>query len=240
MPGIVWDMPDELVSRLRAVAERVARACESVGRDPAGVGVLLAAKGQRPEVVRAAIEAGHQVIGHNRVQEMLALEAELVDLPHQVHVIGSLQSNKANKVVRLAHAVQSVDRLALADRLDRLAGEIGRTLGVYLQVNTSGEPTKAGVAPEGAVDLAAAVGALKHLELRGFMTIGANSMDVQVVRDSYERLALVRDAVLTVAAPGTERAGELSMGMSRDLEIAIAAGATMVRVGTAAFGPRSR
>lgn len=231
-------MSHDLTSRLRALTERVTRACESVGRDPAAVGVLLASKGQPADVVRAAIEAGHQVIGHNRAQEMIAQETVLTDLRHQTHFIGHLQSNKAGKVVALADAVQSLDRLSLADRLDRLAAEAGKKLGVFVQVNTSGEPTKSGVVPTGASELAVAVAALPNLLLRGFMTIGANSNDVDVVRASYEQLAAIRDGVLASGAPGTDGAGELSMGMSRDLEIAIAAGATMVRVGTAVFGPR--
>ncbi|MPV38015.1 YggS family pyridoxal phosphate enzyme [Georgenia subflava] len=111
-------------------------------------------------------------------------------------------------------------------------------LDVLIQVNTSGEDTKAGTDPRQAADLAAAVGALPHLRLRGFMTIGANSTDTGVVRASYDRLAQVRDQVLASGAPGTGDAVELSMGMSGDLEIAVAAGATIVRVGTAVFGAR--
>ncbi len=231
-------MSSELANRLSAVRERVATAARVVGRDPGEVQLLLAVKAQPAEQVQAAIRAGATLLGHNRAQELAATAPCLVEYEHEMHFIGRLQSNKATKVVPLVSCVQSVDRFALAERLDRLAGNVGRMLDVFVQVNTSGEPTKAGVAPEAAVDLATGVGALPHLRLRGLMTVGANSDDVDVVRESYERLARLRDDIVSSGAPGTAEARELSMGMSGDLEIAVAAGATMVRVGTAVFGAR--
>lgn len=223
---------------LSAVRERVSVAARVVGRDPAEVRLLLAVKTLPAERVREAIKAGAHLLGHNRAQELMATAPDLAGLPHEMHFIGHLQSNKAGKVVPLVSCVQSVDSLALAERLDRLAGREGRRLDVFAQVNTSGEPTKAGAAPEDAVPLAVAVAALPHLRLRGLMTIGARSSDVDVVRASYERLAALRDDVVASGAPGTGDARELSMGMSTDLELAVAAGATMVRVGTAVFGAR--
>jgi len=228
----------EVTGRLAAVRERVERAARVVGRDPDDVRILLAVKAQTGDVVRQAVLDGAHLLGHNRAQELLAMAPDLAGVPHEMHFIGRLQSNKATKVVPLVSCVQSVDGLALAQRLDRLAGEAGRVLDVFVQVNTSGETSKAGSAPEGALELAVGVGHLPHLRLRGLMTIGANSADVDVVRASYERLARLRDDVLASGAPGTGEARELSMGMSRDLEVAVAAGATMVRVGTAVFGGR--
>jgi len=228
----------ELATRLSAVRERVAAAARVVGRDPGEVRLLLAVKAQPVDLVQDAIRAGATLLGHNRAQELVATAPGLVEYEHEMHFIGRLQSNKATKVVPLVTCVQSVDRFALAERLDRLAGNAGRVLDVFVQVNTSGEPTKAGVVPEGAVELAIGVGTLPHLRLRGLMTIGANSDDVDVVRASYEHLAQLRDDVVASGAPGTAEARELSMGMSGDLEIAVAAGATMVRVGTAVFGSR--
>lgn len=227
-----------MASRLAQVRERVAAAARIVGRDPAEVEILLAVKTQPIDAVRAAVCEGMHLLGHNRAQELAATAPGLADLPHQMHFIGHLQSNKATKVVPLVTCVQSVGGFAIAERLDRLSGSAGRVLDVFVQVNTSGETTKAGVAPLEAVDLACGVGALPHLRLRGLMTIGANSTDVDVVRESYERLAQLRDDVVGSGAPGTAEARELSMGMSTDLEIAVAAGATMVRLGTAAFGAR--
>ncbi|WP_324652907.1 YggS family pyridoxal phosphate-dependent enzyme [Georgenia sp. H159] len=228
----------EISQALAAVRDRVAAAARVVGRDPREVRLLLAVKAQPAHLVRQAIGAGAELLGHNRAQELVETAPELADLPHEMHFIGRLQSNKATKVVPLVTCVQSVDGPAIAQRLDRLAGRAERVLDVLVQVNTSGEPTKAGVAPEEAAGLAAAVGALPHLRLRGLMTIGANSTDVDVVRASYERLALLREEILAGGAAGTGEARELSMGMSGDLEVAVAAGATMVRVGTAVFGAR--
>lgn len=224
--------------RLAVVRDRVVAAARVVGRDPADVQLLLAVKAQPAEVVQEAVLEGARLLGHNRAQELLATAPDLMDLPHEMHFIGRLQSNKVTKVVPFVSCVQSVDRLALAERLDRLAAAADRVLDVFVQVNTSGEPTKAGVAPQGALELAVGVGTMPNLRLRGLMTIGANSADVDVVRESYERLARLRDEIVASGADGTGEARELSMGMSRDLEIAVAAGSTMVRVGTAVFGGR--
>ncbi|MBD8063790.1 YggS family pyridoxal phosphate-dependent enzyme [Actinomycetaceae bacterium Sa1BUA1] len=235
---MVGGVSSEVAERLAQVRERVAAAARVVGRDPAEVQLLLAVKTLPADRVREAIDAGARLLGHNRAQELVATAPDLAGLPHEMHFIGRLQSNKAGKVVPLVSCVQSVDSLALAERLDRLAGREGRRLDVFAQVNTSGEDTKAGAAPQGAVAHALAVAALPHLRLRGLMTIGARSEDVDVVRASYERLATLRDDVVASGAPGTAEARELSMGMSTDLEVAVAAGATMVRVGTAVFGAR--
>jgi pyridoxal phosphate enzyme (YggS family) len=229
---------DDLATRLAQVRRRVDDAARAAGRDPAEVGLLLAVKGQPLDVVRAAVGAGFRLLGHNRAQELLHAAPALVDLPHEMHFIGHLQSNKANQVLPWVRCIQSVDRAPLVARLDRAAGRASRTLDVFLQVNVAGEATKFGVAPPEALPLAYAVGACSHLRLRGLMTIGAHSPDPGRVRSSFEHLAELRDAVVASGAPGTGDARELSMGMSGDLEAAVAAGSTMVRVGTAAFGPR--
>ncbi|MEE6273007.1 YggS family pyridoxal phosphate-dependent enzyme [Georgenia sp. MJ206] len=231
-------MSVDLSDRIAVARRRVADAAGVVGRDPGEIELLLAVKTQPVEVVRAAIAAGATLLGHNRAQELTAVEPGLADLPHATHFIGHLQSNKVAKVVPLVACVQSIDTPATAARLDRAASAAERVLDVFVQVNTSGEETKAGAAPAHAVELAEAVGRLGHLRLRGLMTIGANHPDTDVVRASYERLAALRDDVLGSRAPGTAEAHELSMGMSRDAEIAIAAGATMVRLGTSVFGER--
>ena len=224
----------------RAVANirmRIDRAAEAAGRtDP--VRLLLAVKTVQVQRIREALATGERLIGHNRAQELRAVEPELTDVAHESHFIGHLQSNKVNQVMAWADCVQSVDSLRLAERLDRAAATRGRRLDVLIQVNTSGEETKAGTDPSGAVALAEQVAALEHLHLRGFMTIGANTADEATVRAGYSALAQLRDQVADSGEPGTERATELSMGMSGDLEIAIAAGATMVRVGTGVFGAR--
>ncbi len=235
---LVMPAPSDLPTRIAAARRRIEAAAGVVGRHPDEIDLLLAVKTQSVDAVRAAIGAGATLLGHNRAQELVAVEPALADLPHSTHFIGRLQSNKVTKVVPLVTCVQTVDERTTAERLDRVAGTADRVLDVFVQVNTSGESTKSGVRPDYAVELAEIVGAQPHLHLRGFMTIGANHPDTEVVRASYERLALLRDEVLGSGAPGTGDARELSMGMSRDLEIAIAAGATMVRLGTAVFGPR--
>jgi pyridoxal phosphate enzyme (YggS family) len=153
-------------------------------------------------------------------------------------VIGPLQSNKVNAALRWASCVQSVDSSALAERLDRRCTDLDRTLDVLVQVNVSGEPTKSGVSPADAPTLVAAVAALPRLRLRGFMTVGARSADERVVRAGYTLLRDLRDSTVGSGLPGTGEAVELSMGMSGDLEAAVAEGATIVRVGTAVFGAR--
>ncbi|UFU07759.1 YggS family pyridoxal phosphate-dependent enzyme [Ruania halotolerans] len=228
-----------VAASIEAVQCRIAAAAEAAGRDPSEVRLLLAVKRVEAARIREAFAAGATLIGQNRAQELVATEPDLVDIPHESHFIGHLQSNKVNQVMRWADCVQSVDSTKLAHRLDRAAEARERDLDVFIQVNTSGEETKAGVTPESAGELAAVVGSLEHLHLRGFMTIGAHSADLDEVRASYTRLTQVAAAVVDSGASGTGEAGELSMGMSGDLEIAIAAGATMVRVGTGVFGARA-
>ncbi|WP_240646123.1 YggS family pyridoxal phosphate-dependent enzyme [Georgenia sp. SYP-B2076] len=256
------DRRTRIEANAAAVRRRIAAAASAAGRDPHEVSLLLAVKTQPAEDILAALRAGAHLLGHNRAQELAATGPALAvpGVPaHEMHFIGHLQGNKVNQVLRWATCVQTVDSLRLAQRLDqavaRAAGSAGAdaaagvgttaadgggtpVLDVFVQVNTSGEPTKAGTHPDEAPELTAAVGALPHLRLRGFMTVGAHSDDDGVVRESYERLAALRGQVLASGAPGTAGATELSMGMSGDLEIAVAAGATMVRVGTAVFGAR--
>ena len=228
-----------VVQRLTVLRARVADAASAAGRDPAEVRILLASKTMTVPVVRAAVLAGGTLLGENRVQELVAKAPELVDLSPTWHVIGPLQSNKVNAALNWATTVQSVDGVGLAERLARRCAVLDRDLDVMVQVNVSGEPTKSGVPPEGAVELATAVAALPRLRLTGLMTIGARSADEALVRSGFATLRALRDAVLASDAPGTAEARELSMGMSSDLDLAIAEGSTMVRIGSAVFGPRA-
>lgn len=234
---------DGIAERLRAVSERVTRAAEDVGRDPASVRILLASKTHPASTVRAALLAARDLgvpvlLGENRVQELVAKAPELVDLAPQWHVIGPLQSNKVNHALRWAEVIGSVAALPLAERIARRALSTEREVGVMVQVNVTGEESKSGVTPEGAVELATQVAALAGVRLRGFMTIGAHTDDDGVVRAGFARLRAIRDEVVASGAPGTDEARELSMGMTGDLEVAIAEGATIVRIGTAVFGAR--
>lgn len=228
----------EVRARLAAVRERIAEVAYACGRDPAEIALLLATKTVPAERILPAIRAGGTLIGENRVQELVAKAEALSVVPHETHLIGHLQRNKVNQALRVADCIQSVDSRELADAIAARVAPQRRRLEVFVQVNTSGEESKFGCTPADAQSLAAYVGSRTELVLRGFMTIGLFSDDQPAVRASYRRLREVRDEVLASAAPGTERARELSMGMSGDLHLAIPEGATMVRVGTAVFGTR--
>lgn len=227
-----------VVERLTQVRRRVEQAAADAGRAPDSVRILLATKTVPAALIRVALQAGATTIGENRVQELVAKGPELEDLAPRVHLIGHLQSNKVNPALRWVTCVESVDSLEIARRLADRAVEAERVLDVLLQVNVSGEETKFGVPPDEAPETAAKVAALDGLRLRGFMTIGANSTDTGVVRAGYARLRELRDVAVGSGAPGTADAGQLSMGMSGDLEIAVAEGATTVRIGSAVFGSR--
>ena len=227
-----------IADQLAAVRRRVAAGAEAAGRDPSSVRVLLATKTQPLDLVRSAIIAGGTLIGENRVQELVEKGPGLTDLTCEVHLIGHLQSNKINQVLPWATCVQTVDSVDLARRLAARATDAGRVLDVMIQVNVSGEASKFGVPPASSRELAARVAALPGLHLSGFMTVGARSADAHVIRSGYAQLRDIRDATAGSGLAGTDDAIELSMGMSGDLELAIAEGSTMVRVGTAVFGDR--
>jgi hypothetical protein len=237
--------PSSVAGRLAVVRERIAAAARAAGREPGEVRLLVATKTQPPEAVLEALAAGVDLIGENRVQELVAKAPAVADWVAdgtlQVHMIGHLQRNKINQVLATATGLETLDSLDLARAISDRCVRDGRTLDVMVQVNVTGEASKSGVAPEDAVALATAVAALPGLRLTGFMTIGAPLADAteQTVRAGFARLRAVRDEVVASGAPGTAAARELSMGMTNDLELAVAEGATVVRVGTAVFGPRA-
>lgn len=186
-----------------------------------------------PESVRAAHALGLAEFGENRVQELLAKSDLLADLPLRWHLIGHLQTNKVRAVLPRVVAIHSVDSLRLAESIQAHAAP-GRIIDILLQVNTSGEETKFGAAPEEAPGLARAVAVLPALRLRGLMTLGPLTDDATAIRRSFRLLRDLRDAARS-SIPGVEW---LSMGMSGDFEIAVEEGATHIRVGTALFGSR--
>ncbi|MGV8966913.1 MAG: YggS family pyridoxal phosphate-dependent enzyme [Cellulomonas sp.] len=222
---------------LAQVRGRIAAAELAAGRPAGSVRLLLATKTVPAALVRAAIGAGVDLIGENRVQELVAKGPELAGLDVEVHLIGHLQSNKVSAALRWATCIETVDSPELATRLASRSADAGRVLDVFVQVNVSGEATKYGVVPAAARDLAAEVATLPGLRLRGFMTIGLNSPDEGAVRAGYAHLRELRDAVVGQGG-ATAQATDLSMGMTRDLDLAIQEGATIVRPGTAVFGPR--
>ncbi|WP_062204402.1 YggS family pyridoxal phosphate-dependent enzyme [Demequina salsinemoris] len=236
-PPAGWD-PASAIAEVKA---RIHVAEASCGRAGAGVRLLVATKTKDADAARAVVEAGGTLVGESRMQELAVKGPALLEAGAEVHVIGQLQRNKAATAVEFASCVQTVDSLTLAERLSRLASEREKSLDVMIQVNVSGEDSKAGVDPDEALALAAEVQKLPALTVTGFMTIGLNSSDEDAVRAGYRRLREIRDTALIESERGRcdlREAWHLSMGMSNDLEWAIAEGATMVRVGTAIMGAR--
>lgn len=215
----------EIARRLAQVRAEVARACAAAGRDPSSVRLVAVSKTQPLSSVREAAAAGQTLFGENYAQELREKTDALPDL--EWHFIGALQGNKARLVVGRATLIHTCDRAALARELSKRAAATGSTQRVLLEVNVGREPQKGGPEPEGVVALLAAVRALPALECRGLMCIPPAGADP---RPHFRTLRALRDALL----PG----GELSMGMSADYACAIEEGATLVRVGTAIFGPR--
>ncbi|MDQ0044835.1 pyridoxal phosphate enzyme (YggS family) [Variovorax boronicumulans] len=223
---------------LQQVKNRIEAACVTAGRDPAGVRLLAVSKTFGADAVRDAHAAGQTAFGENYVQEGLDKIEVLADLRASLewHCIGPLQSNKTRPVAEQFDWVHSIDRLKIAERLSAQRPAHLAPLNVCLQVNVDGGANKSGVPPEEAVALALAVAALPHLRLRGLMAIPEPAPDFAAQRD----LCLRAHAVFESIKGAGIALDTLSLGMSADLEAAISAGSTMVRVGTAIFGGRAR
>lgn len=214
----------------------MAAACQRAGRPSESARLILVTKTVSAERIRPALAAGAILLGENKAQELKQKAPELQDTPARWHFIGHLQSNKLKDVLPWIEMLHSLDSLALAQKLgDKLRAE-QRRLPVLVQVNTSYEASKSGVAPEACLDLLRRIHQIPALELRGLMTIGAHSEDESRVRDGFRRLRELRDQASSALAMPLP---ELSMGMSGDYEWAIEEGATLVRVGSAIFGARA-
>lgn len=224
----------EFAARCEEIQTRIHKACESAGRRPEEVTILPVTKNHPADAARYAAQAGFAAVGENRVQEALDKQ------PHapeglRWELIGHLQSNKARQAAAHFDRVQSVDSEKLLQRLDAAAAEAGRPLAVLLQVNAGDDPAKFGVHCDQAEPLLAAALACEHLRVDGLMTIAPLDDDKAVAARAFERLRLTRDRL-------SEKLGTplpvLSMGMTDDLEEAVKAGSTLVRIGTALFGAR--
>lgn len=221
-----------IAENLINIQERIARAAARSGRPQEEIRLVAVSKTQPAEAIREAIAAGVTDLGENYVQEA---EEKFAGIPRSgvaLHFIGHLQKNKAGKAAALFEMVQAIDHVALAQALGRRAGMVGRQLDVLLEVNISGEESKFGVAPEGALDLAAEVARIEGLRLRGLMGMGPLRGDERATRKSFQQLKRLFDAL------PPEHRQVLSMGMTGDFEAAIEEGSTMVRIGTGIFGPR--
>ncbi|NKB70681.1 MAG: YggS family pyridoxal phosphate-dependent enzyme [Candidatus Latescibacteria bacterium] len=222
--------------RWEKLQERLGRAAAATDRDLDDIAVVAVTKTRSPEEIDAALKTGLHLVGENRIQEV-ATKKDAVQRTAKWHFIGHLQSNKAARAVELFEMVQSVDSQRLARALDRHAGARQRRLDILIQVNTSNEPSKSGVAPSQLRPLVEQIAPLAHLRICGLMTIGALSPDPLRVRACFTTLSKLRDQLDTASIEGVELR-YLSMGMSGDFELAIAEGANMVRLGTILFGPR--
>jgi len=226
-----------IVANVAAVRSRIEAACARAGRSAAEVRLLPVSKTRPPADVLEARSAGIVRFGENRVQEALEKAQALADAGVEWAIIGPLQVNKAKYVARFASEFQALDRIEVAAELDRRLHREGRQLDVLIEVNTSGEATKSGVAPDEAVAFAGTLTPFDALRVRGLMTIAAFSDDPAVVAPCFATLRDLRDQLRDRSFPG-QSYDELSMGMSGDFELAIEYGATVVRVGSAIFGPR--
>ena len=217
------------------VRARIDRAARAAGRDPAGVELVAVSKTKGPAAIREAYAAGQRAFGESYAQELAAKTAALADLGDiEWHFIGHLQTNKAKLVAAHAHVVHTVDSTVLARELGkRAAKERSAPLPVLIEVNVGAEPQKAGASPGEIAEVMAAVRAQPALALRGLMTLPPAG-DPHIARSVFETLGTLRSL-----HGGVAELPELSMGMTDDLEIAVAAGSTLVRVGTAIFGARS-
>ncbi|WP_286027803.1 YggS family pyridoxal phosphate-dependent enzyme [Bifidobacterium ruminantium] len=253
----------EIADGVHRVLDRIASAEEKAGREAGSVRLLAATKTRDVGEIMAAIDAGVRMIGENRPQEVtakadglakrcaergftLGVTADVADSTEVVtsahipfHLIGQLQSNKIGKVLPVVNTIESVDSLDLAEKISRRAVARGITVGVLLEINESGEESKSGCDPAHAIRIAQKIGTLDGLELQGLMTIGAHVDDEAVIRRGFAHLRKTRDLILASGEPGTGNCHELSMGMTGDMELAIAEGSTIVRVGTAIFGERA-
>jgi pyridoxal phosphate enzyme (YggS family) len=225
-----------LTDNLHSIQQRIASACERAGRAPDSVTLLAVTKNQPPEVVSEAARLGLSLFGENKVQEA---KAKIPNCSGRLrwHMIGHLQSNKCRDAVELFEMIQSVDSLHLADEINKRAEQAGRSIPILLEVNAVGEASKFGYRPEQLLADLPRINALPRLEVHGLMTVPPWTTDSNRLRPIFRELReLKARAEQTLGAP----LPQLSMGMSGDFELAIEEGATLVRIGTALFGPRPK
>lgn len=231
-------MNQEILTNMAVIRERISKAAKDSGRDPGEVKLLLATKTVSAERIKVVLEAGHTLIAENKVQELKEKYGALKEIPHTNHFIGHLQTNKIKEVLKYdVSCIQSLDRLDLAEKLHQRLLFENRTIEVLIQVNTSYEESKFGAGPGNVIELVQQVAQFETLKIKGLMTIGLLSAEAGKVRKCFRLLKDLQQQISALKIPNVDTQ-ELSMGMSGDLETAIAEGATIVRVGTAVFGQR--
>jgi len=228
-------METQISSNIDAIKQRIAAAAKRASRDPLSIKLMAVTKTVEPERIGKAIEAGLTMLGENYVQEAKDKIAIIGDAA-QWHMIGHLQTNKAKYAVKLFDFVHSVDRLELAQELDKRAGQINRKLNILIEVN-SGEESKSGIEKEQTLELVGHVALLPSLAIRGLMTMAPYSENPDDSRPYFKALRELRDEIDRAGISGVNME-DLSMGMTDDFEVAIEEGATIIRVGRAIFGQR--
>jgi pyridoxal phosphate enzyme (YggS family) len=224
----------DLAANFHSIQQRVAAACTRAQRDPSGVTLLAVTKSQPPDRVCCAMDLGLSLFGENRVQEA---KAKISQCPGRLrwHMIGHLQSNKCRDAVFLFEMIQSADSLRLAQAINDCADKAAKTMPVLLEVNVAGESSKFGYRPETLLAELKQINALPKIEVHGLMTVAPWTAEAEKVRPVFRRLRQLKqecENILGAPLP------HLSMGMSGDFEVAIEEGATIIRIGSALFGPR--
>jgi len=230
-------MKEDIIFNLKQVHQRIENACALSGRNVSDVQLLLATKTVPADRIRMAIEAGETLLGENKMQELRDKDSGLKDLNIERHFIGHLQTNKIKDVLKYVSCIQSLDRLEVVQQLDKQLQKEGRNLDVFVQVNTSFEESKFGLPPHEVLSFFQNIKKYDTLNIKGLMTIGLMDVDKEKMQPSLRLLRETRDLIYAEGIEGITDL-KLSMGMSQDLELAIAEGSNMVRVGTSIFGNR--
>lgn len=225
-----------IAANLQIIRDRITAAALRASRDPASVRLVAVSKTKPAALVDEAARGGQAIFGENYVQELTAKAAEVKE-PVEWHFIGGLQSNKVKYISGLVTMIHSVDRLSLAEEIDRQWRRLGKVCDVLVQVNIACEATKCGTTSEGLFELVSAVARLPHLRVRGLMTMPPFFDDPEEARPCFRELKRLAGEIAARGIAGVEM-NELSMGMSGDFEVAVEEGATLVRVGSAIFGER--
>jgi PLP dependent protein len=227
----------DVQTNLRMVLDSIERAAQKASRSGSSVRLVAVSKTIGVEHIRQAVAAGAMALGENKVQEASSKQPLLSELRVEWHLIGSLQKNKANRAAEIFDWIESLDDFELASKLDRACERLNKRMPVLIQVNVGREASKSGIAEEEVADFAGRVSAFKHLEVRGLMALPPYSEDPEESRPHFIRLRELAERIESQKLDAISMK-ELSMGMSHDFPVAIQEGATLVRIGTAIFGPR--
>jgi pyridoxal phosphate enzyme (YggS family) len=226
----------DIEQNIKILEDNIAKGAEKAGKGPDEIALVAVSKTVEPERIREALRYGIKIIGENRVQEA---EEKFQRIPEEFekHLVGHLQTNKAKKAVEIFDMIQSLDSVKLAEEVSRKAQQKAKTMDVLVEVNTSGEATKFGLEPDEVPDFVERIANLEGIKVKGLMTVGLLSSDMDKVRPCFKKLKKIFDELKAKDIPGIEMK-YLSMGMTQDYEVAIEEGANMIRIGTAIFGER--